>query len=79
MIVEGVIEKRGFMSYDLDTGKEKIPIYSPNGNVFGTTRPSWNTFAGLAKDGRKIKIEGYFQRTLTLKGMRNAFFVVRYV
>ncbi len=79
MIVEGVIKKRGFMSYDLDTGKETIPIYSPNGNVFGTTKPSWNTFGGLAKDGRKIKIEGYFERVLTLKGFRQAFMAVRYV
>lgn len=79
MIVEGKIKKRGFMSYELDTGKEKLPIYSHRGNLLGTTMPSWNTFGGLAKTGQKIKIEGYFQRTLTLRGMVNAFFAVRYI
>jgi hypothetical protein len=79
MIVEGIVKKRGFMAYDLDTGKERTPIYAKDGSVFKWTKPSWNTFAGLAKDGRKVKIEGYFQRTLTLKGMKNAFFAVRFV
>ncbi len=79
MIVEGTLKKRGFMSYDLDTGKERMPIYCSRGRLWGDHVPSWDTFAGLAKDGRKIKIEGYFERTLTLRGMVNAFFAVRYV
>lgn len=78
-IIEGVVEKMGFMSYGLKRDSEIMPLYSHNGNVFGTTTPSWNTFAGLAKDGRKVKLEGFFERTLTLKGMKNVFIAVRYV
>lgn len=78
-IIEGTIEKVGFMSYHVNTGKERFPIYSSDGNLLGTTKPSWNTFAGLARVGQRVKIEGIFRKELTLRGFKTAFIAVRYV